>query len=115
MTWLIIFLIISTGAKHSDKYYVRYHYLTLNKKISVLDCWDSLVLATLAGVGCSKQLVIIDTDPGIDDALAILTVLGNPEVEVLAITCVRGNADLPQVAVNTLGIIHVAKEEGVSL
>lgn len=73
------------------------------------------MLATLAGVGCSKQLVIIDTDPGIDDALAILTVLGNPEVEVLAITCVRGNADLPQVAVNTLGIIHVAKEEGVSL
>lgn len=73
------------------------------------------MLATLAGVGYSKQLVIIDTDPGIDDALAILTVLGNPEVEVLAITCVRGNADLPQVAVNTLGIIQVAKEEGVSL
>lgn len=106
---------ISAGAKHSGKYSVPYHYLTLNIKLSVLVCWDSLVLATLAGVGCSKQLVIIDTDPGIDDALAILTVLGNAEVEVLAITCVRGNADLPQVAVNTLGIIHVAKEEGVSL
>lgn len=87
----------------------------MNKKCSVLDCSNSLVLATLAGVGCSKQLVIIDTDPGIDDALAIFTVLGNPEIKVLAITCVRGNADLPQVAVNTVGILRAAKKEGVSL
>lgn len=106
---------IIARSKHSDLQHVHYHYLTLNKKCSVLDCSNSFVLATLAGVGCSKQLVIIDTDPGIDDALAIFTVLGNPEIKVLAITCVRGNADLPQVAINTVGILRAAKEEGVSL
>ena len=38
--------------------------------------------------------IIIDTDPGQDDAFAILMALGSPEIEVLGITAVAGNVPL---------------------
>ncbi len=39
--------------------------------------------------------IIIDTDPGQDDAVAILLALASPqEIEILGITCVAGNVPL---------------------
>jgi purine nucleosidase/pyrimidine-specific ribonucleoside hydrolase len=38
--------------------------------------------------------VIIDTDPGIDDAIAILYALGSPDLDVVALTTVAGNIGL---------------------
>jgi purine nucleosidase len=43
----------------------------------------------------TRRKIIIDTDPGQDDALAILLALGSPELDVLGITCVAGNVPLP--------------------
>ena len=39
--------------------------------------------------------IIIDTDPGQDDAVAILAALASPELEVLGLTAVAGNVPLP--------------------
>lgn len=39
----------------------------------------------------TKRKVIIDTDPGIDDALAIMAALQHPDLEVLGLTSVAGN------------------------
>lgn len=52
--------------------------------------------------------VILDVDTGIDDALAILFALRHPEIDVLGISCVAGNADLPQVVRNTLRVLDAA-------
>lgn len=41
-----------------------------------------------------RQKIIIDTDPGQDDAVAILLALASPELEVLGLTCVAGNVGL---------------------
>lgn len=42
-----------------------------------------------------KRQIIIDTDPGQDDAMAILLALGSPQkLELLGITCVAGNVPL---------------------
>ena len=38
--------------------------------------------------------IIIDTDPGQDDAVAIMLALASPELEVVGITCVAGNVPL---------------------
>lgn len=42
----------------------------------------------------TPRKIIIDTDPGQDDAVAILLAFGSPELEVLGITCVAGNVPL---------------------
>ena len=42
----------------------------------------------------SARKIIIDTDPGQDDAFAILLALGAPELDVVAVTAVAGNAPL---------------------
>jgi pyrimidine-specific ribonucleoside hydrolase len=44
--------------------------------------------------------LVIDTDPGIDDALAILLALASPEVDLRLVTTVRGNVDLDRTTDN---------------
>ncbi len=53
----------------------------------------------------SKKQIIIDTDPGIDDALAILMLLNSKEIEVKAITTVAGNQNIQTVTNNAATII----------
>ena len=65
-------------------------------------------------IGGEKKKIIIDTDPGIDDALAILLALGNEEVEVLALTTVFGN--FPNVRIltdNALKILNLAERRDI--
>jgi purine nucleosidase len=53
--------------------------------------------------------IIIDTDPGQDDAVAILLALASPEdLDVLAITAVAGNVPLPLTTVNSLKMVELA-------
>ncbi len=52
--------------------------------------------------------IIIDTDPGQDDAVAILLALASPELEVLGLTCVAGNVPLPLTARNSRVICELA-------
>lgn len=52
--------------------------------------------------------IIIDTDPGQDDALAILLALASPELDVLGITAVAGNVPLPLTEKNALKICELA-------
>jgi len=49
-----------------------------------------------------KIPVIIDTDPGVDDTLAILLALASPELEILAIVISFGNTDVEASYVNVL-------------
>jgi len=52
--------------------------------------------------------IIIDTDPGQDDAVAILLALASPELDVLGITCVAGNVPLPLTSRNARMICELA-------
>jgi purine nucleosidase len=52
--------------------------------------------------------VIIDTDPGQDDALAILVALASPELDVVAVTTVAGNVPQPLVTDNALALVELA-------
>ena len=52
--------------------------------------------------------IIIDTDPGQDDALAILLALASPEFEVLGITAVAGNVPLSLTEKNARKICELA-------
>ena len=52
--------------------------------------------------------IIIDTDPGQDDAVAILLALASPEIDVLGITAVAGNVPLALTEVNARKICELA-------
>ncbi|MEM7041348.1 MAG: nucleoside hydrolase [Pseudomonadota bacterium] len=57
----------------------------------------------------SAEKIIIDCDPGQDDALAILLALGSPdELEVLAVTAVAGNVPLALTEVNARKLVALA-------
>nr|WP_162491187.1 nucleoside hydrolase [Ketogulonicigenium vulgare] len=57
----------------------------------------------------APQKIIIDTDPGQDDALAILLALGSPaEIEVLGIVAVGGNVPLTRTSRNVRTVLELA-------
>ena len=53
----------------------------------------------------AMKRVIIDTDPGTDDAIALIATLNSPELDVLALTTVTGNASLQDATRNALGLL----------
>ena len=57
--------------------------------------------------------LVIDTDPGIDDALAILLALASPEVDLQLVTTVHGNVDLALTTENALRVLHLAGRSDV--
>jgi len=61
-----------------------------------------------------KKLVI-DCDPGNDDAMAILMALADVNCDIIAITCVAGNCDVTQASLNALRTLKVANRLDVSL
>ena len=52
--------------------------------------------------------VIIDTDPGIDDAAALLLALASPELSIVAITTIYGNGPVEVTTQNAYKILHSA-------
>lgn len=52
--------------------------------------------------------VIFDTDPGVDDAMALLFMLRSPELQVEAVTTVFGNVDVEQTTRNALIVLDIA-------
>ncbi len=63
----------------------------------------------------SKRPIIIDTDPGQDDAVAILLALASPEVEVLGITAVAGNVPLPLTQKNARIVCELARRTDIKV
>ncbi len=57
----------------------------------------------------NKRKIIIDCDPGHDDALAILWALASPELEILAVTTVAGNNSIDAVTNNAIKTLTKAR------
>ena len=61
----------------------------------------------------SPRKIIIDTDPGQDDAVAILLALGSPEIDLLGITAVAGNVPLALTQKNARIILELARRTDI--
>lgn len=63
-----------------------------------------------------RRKIIIDTDPGQDDAVALLLALASPEeLEVLGITCVAGNVPLPLTQRNARVVVELSGRRDVPI
>ena len=56
-----------------------------------------------------KKKIIIDTDPGQDDAVALLLALASKELEILGVTCVAGNVPLSLTSKNARKILELTR------
>jgi purine nucleosidase len=57
--------------------------------------------------------LIVDCDPGVDDAIALLLAFASPELDLLGITTVAGNVDAARTAANALALRSFAGREEV--
>ncbi|KAB2035503.1 hypothetical protein ERO13_D04G136300v2 [Gossypium hirsutum] len=62
----------------------------------------------MAAAAGEPKKIIIDTDPGIDDAMAIFVALRSPEVEVIGLTTIYGNVYTTLATRNALHLLEVA-------
>ena len=56
---------------------------------------------------------IIDTDPGVDDAIAILMAMASSEIEILGLTTVGGNVPLARATRNALSLLQAASRSDI--
>jgi pyrimidine-specific ribonucleoside hydrolase len=59
-------------------------------------------------MGRVARPILLDVDTGTDDALALLYAVRHPDLEVLGVSCVTGNASVEQVVINTLKVLDAA-------
>ena len=57
--------------------------------------------------------LIVDSDPGLDDALALGLAVARPELDLLAVTTVGGNADVRHCTENALRLLHAFGREDI--
>ena len=92
----------------------------MSEKISASGMTRRTVMATSAGLvasfaapslaqtGGAPRRVIIDTDPGVDDAFALLLAMRSPELKIEGITPVAGNVPLELTLPNALRMVEIA-------
>jgi purine nucleosidase len=56
----------------------------------------------------SPKRIIIDTDPGVDDALTFLLAIASPEIQLKALTTTQGNVTLDKATRNALSVLELA-------
>jgi inosine-uridine nucleoside N-ribohydrolase len=72
--------------------------------------WLLVLLATLLTPAYpAPRKIILDTDPGSDDAMAMMLALNSPELDVRAITVVPGNVTASQGLENALRMVSLAE------
>ncbi|MBA3567550.1 MAG: nucleoside hydrolase, partial [Actinobacteria bacterium] len=59
--------------------------------------------------------IVLDCDPGHDDAIALLLALGSPEVEVIGVTTTYGNQTLEKTTANALRVLELVGRTDVQV
>ena len=60
-----------------------------------------------------SRKVVIDTDPGVDDALAIFLALASPELDIVGLTTIFGNAPTDVTTRNALSLLEIANRKEI--
>lgn len=61
----------------------------------------------------NKRPVIIDTDPGVDDAVSIIWLIANASVDIKALTVTSGNVGIDKCVLNALRVLEICKRTDI--
>src|SRR5580692_1993039 len=75
----------------------------------------AFLIAALSLPASAAKKIIIDTDPGTDDALAIMLALNSPELDIRALTVVPGNVTAAQGLENALRMVSLANRCDIAI
>jgi len=81
--------------------------------VGVLTCCLLLAFSGETWAQAGMRRVIIDTDPGVDDAFALLLAMRSPELHIEAITVVAGNVPVDVGLKNALRLVEIAGRTGI--
>jgi purine nucleosidase len=84
------------------------HFRFRQKSCLCLILFACIAMLAIPAFSASKK-IIFDTDPGTDDAMALMLALNSPELDVRAITVVPGNVTAKQGLENALRMVSLAK------
>jgi inosine-uridine nucleoside N-ribohydrolase len=70
-----------------------------------------LIYLAIPNVALGAEKVIIDTDPGVDDALAIVFAFQSEQLEVLGLTTIFGNVDTHLATLNALRLLEIMEKD----
>ena len=96
------------SALQTKQWRTRARSLAIGAVIALLGLPATAARAGAAVVPPTPKKVIIDTDPGTDDAVAIMLALNSPELDVRALTVVPGNVVAAQGLENALRMVSLA-------
>ena len=107
----------NVGVELADKVKIGASYINFGKKTNcrvVVDCDYYALQHTFEAMlkKCKTQTeqtrpIIIDCDPGVDDAMAIMNALYSTKVRTLLISCVAGNNPIERISNNALHIVEL--------
>jgi inosine-uridine nucleoside N-ribohydrolase len=66
-----------------------------------------------AGAGAEVRPILLDCDPGHDDAIALLLALASPELELVGVTTVAGNQTLEKTTANALRVLELVGRDDI--
>src|SRR6266478_818511 len=85
------------------------HLFRVRQKFFVAAILPAFIVVTLAiPASSATKKIILDTDPGTDDAMALMLGLNSPELDVRAVTVVPGNVTAQQGLENALRMMSLA-------
>jgi purine nucleosidase len=80
----------------------------VHQKFFIAAILSTFIVMTLAVPAFAAKKIILDTDPGTDDAMALMLALNSSELDVRAVTVVPGNVTAKQGLENALRMISLA-------
>src|ERR1700730_8672177 len=80
----------------------------VHQKFLIAAILSAFIVMTLALPASATKKIILDTDPGTDDAMALMLALNSPELDIRAVTVVPGNVTANQGLENALRMMSLA-------
>ena len=99
---------LAEASRLSRRQFVAASALGLAASAMTAEGWSASATDQVAPSSAGSSRVIIDTDPGVDDALALLLAMRSPELNIEAITPVAGNVPLELTLPNALRMVEIA-------
>ncbi|KAL0963492.1 hypothetical protein UPYG_G00307130 [Umbra pygmaea] len=85
-------------------------FFSVRRRKALVNTKSTNIFTHLSCFSMIRKKLLVDVDCGVDDAQAIMMALAEPNVDILGITCVRGNTNVENVCKNVLRVLQACRK-----